>query len=199
MALMLDKNFMGYLSLVFVMLTELPYVYVILKGTVKPHVFSRLIWAILVAIAAAAQYSANAGPGAWAMILSVFFFLLIAILSFSHGERNVTRSDWIAFVAGLSAIPLWYFTSDPLAAVILVSLIDAIGYYPTFRKSYYKPKEEMAFSYGAANLKHMASFFAMTEYSATTLLYPTTLFVMNTALVAMLLWRRHIIKSKDPV
>jgi hypothetical protein len=187
---MLDKNLMGYLSLAFVVLSGVPYVHSILKGRTKPHVFTHVIWGLLAAIACAAQYSGNAGPGAWAAGLSAAFSFGTAALSFSHGEREITRSDWITFMAGLSAIPLWYFTANPLVAVILATSIDALGYYPTFRKSYKKPSEEMTLAYIISNLKHIASFFAMTEYSATTLLYPGVLFMMNSALIFMLTWRR---------
>ena len=192
---MFDKNVMGYLSLLFVVLSGAPYLYFVLKGRTKPHLFTWIIWGLLTGMAAAAQYAGNAGPGAWAAGLSAVFSILTALLCVSHGERNITRSDWIAFLAGLGGIPLWYVTASPLIAVIWVTGIDALGYYPTFRKSYRRPKEEMAFSYVISNVKHIASLFAMTTYSLTTVFYPAVLFVMNSALIFMLIVRRHRQKS----
>jgi len=90
----------------------------------------------------------------------------------------------------LSAIPLWYYTKNPLAAVIIATIIDVLAYYPTFRKSYLKPKEEMIFSYIVSNAKHIMSLFAMSGYSMTTVLYPVALFIMNGALIGMLALRR---------
>jgi len=191
---MFDKNVMGYLSLFFVVLAGVPYIYLTLTGKTKPHVFTRLIWGILAAIVSAAQYTENAGPGAWAAGLAALFTLTTAILGFWYGEKNITRSDWISFIAGLCAAPLWYFTSNPLAAVVLVTLIYAAGYYPTFRKSYTKPKEEPIFSYFVNNMKHATSILAMTEYSVTTLLFPAVLLILNAGLIVMLVWRRRSLR-----
>ena len=62
-----------------------------------------------------------------------------------RGEKHVTRGDWIAFLITFFAIPLWVVTSDPLWSVLLVTVIGAVAYYPTFRKSFAKPGEELAF------------------------------------------------------
>ena len=187
---MLDKNLFGYLSLFFVVLSGAPYIWSVLKKKTRPHIFTWIIWGSVSAIAAAAQYAGNAGPGAWAAGMSAVFSLATALLALPYGERSITRSDWVAFIGGLSAILAWYCTADPLIATILATLIDAMAYYPTFRKSYAKPQEEMVFSYLISNVKHIASMFAMMEYSMTTLLYPTVLFSMNSALIIMLAWRR---------
>jgi hypothetical protein len=195
----LDKNWFGYFSLVFVVLSGAPYIYSTLIGKTRPHVFTQLIWALTCGIAGVAQYVGHAGPGAWAAELSAVFCIVTVLVSFSHGERNITRSDWVAFLVALSAIPLWYLTESPLPSVILVTFIDVVGYYPTFRKSYIKPKEEMIFSYVVSNIKHIASMCAMTEYSLTTLLFPAALFVANGALIAMLVYRRWQIRDGTAV
>jgi hypothetical protein len=188
---MITKDLLGYLSVFFTLLSGVPYIFSVLKGRTKPHVFTWIIWALLSAIAAAAQYTGNAGPGAWATECSATVSLVIAVLSFSHGERDITLTDWVAFAGGLTAILLWYLTSNPLMGSLLATASDASGYYPTFRKSYKKPKEEMILSYVASNMKHVASICAMTIYSATTLAYPVIIFGMNCGLIFLLIWRRR--------
>jgi hypothetical protein len=81
-------------------------------------------------------------------------------------------------------------THDPLTAVLLVTFIDTVGYYPTFRKAYYKPSEEIAYTRAISNLKHASSICAISVYSLTTVFYPTVMFLSNSAFITMLLWRR---------
>lgn len=187
---MFDKTTFGYVSIALTFLSGAPYIISILRGHTKPHLFTYVLWTIMMAIAAAGQVAAHAGAGAWASIVGAIFCLLILLLSFKHGEKSITRSDWVSLLVGLMAIPLWYITADPLPAVLLVTLIDVAAYIPTFRKSYLKPHEEMVFSHVASNVKHVFSILAMQEMSLTTLVYPSVLFLMNSALIGMLLWRR---------
>lgn len=58
---------------------------------------------------------------------------LITVASFKYGEKTLTRSDWISFVAALLVIPLWALTKNAALAAILISVIDGLGYYPTYR------------------------------------------------------------------
>lgn len=192
---MFDKAQLGYISLFFALMAGTPYIWSILKKETRPHIFSHVIWGLMSSIAAAAQYSADAGPGAWATAVNVVFNVLTVLLSFSYGERTITRGDWIAFILGLSAIPLWYVTANPLIAVVLVTLIDIFAYYPTFRKSYCKPESKAIPTYVIGDIRTILSILAITDYSVTTILYPATIVIMNSALVIMIEWRKYILRS----
>ena len=195
---MLDKDTFGYLSLILAVVSLAPYLYSVIAGKTKPHVFTWVIWTLTTSLTAAAQYAGHAGSGAWATVLTALLTGAITLLAFTRGVKTITRSDWVTFIFGLSAIPLWYYTNEPLIAAVIAMTIDALAYYPTFRKSYRKPWEEMIYLYVACNIMHTTSFFAMEKYSLTTLLYPTTVLLINTALIAMLTWRRHQLKPHYP-
>ena len=98
------------------------------------------------------------------------------------------------FAAALASIPLWLVTGDPLLAVILVSIIDALGFYPTFRKGYHKPDEEALFHYNMAAIKFIIGIMAIENFTWVTVLYPASLVFMNGVFVTMIMWRRHIAK-----
>ena len=114
-------------------------------------------------------------------------------MAYFRGEKNITTSDWVSFIGALAAIPLWYVTKEPLWSVILVVVIDAVGFYPTFRKSYFKPHEELAFMYGLDIGKFVLSILAMETYSATAVLYPLTASTLNIIFISMLLYRRAVL------
>lgn len=187
----MNKDLLGYISLLFTVATYVPYMWSTHKGNTKPHVFSWAIWALVMAIAAAGQYADAGGPGYWATAGSAAFCFLIALQSLKYGEKNITRFDTVLFVGALAAIPIWHATSAPLSAIIIVSLIDAVAYLPTFRKAYFRPREEMPVSYFISNLKHIIAFFALTNYTLTTILYPAVLIFMNFVLIAMIYLQRH--------
>ena len=193
--MLLDKEQFGYLSLAFVVIARAPYFWSVIKHKTKPHVFTWIIWGVTTSIAAAAQYAGNAGPGAWATGLTALTCFLIVLLSFRQGTWQVTRSDWLFFMAALVALPLWWLTEAPLTAVVIVTFIDATAYGPTLRKAYVKPHEEMAWNFVVNNLKQATSIFAMSAYTITTLLFPSVLFLMNSLLIALLVWRRRTLAA----
>jgi hypothetical protein len=86
-------------------------------------------------------------------------------------------------------------TSNPLWAVILVVLADALGFFPTFRKSFNKPYEETAFTFFLIAAGYAIGMFAFETYSVTTLLYPAYLLLANGAFWLYLLVRRAQVKN----
>ena len=150
-------------------------------------------------IAAAARGAGHAGAGTWGSWANAASCLSVTILALVWGEKNITRSDVVAFLAALSAIPVWLATDNPLLAVIIVASIDVLGFYPTVRKSYIKPHEEMTFNYWVANGNHILSMLATTVYSLTTVLAPVVMFTANTAFIVMLLWRRRVVDAETAV
>jgi hypothetical protein len=196
---LLDKSVLGTLSVTVGLISLVPYLVDVVRGRTKPHMFSWLIWGMVMAIACAAQWAADAGPGAWWTLCSALGCLSIAALSLWQGEKNITRSDWWALVFAFLAIPLWYVTEEPLWSVILVTCIDISGYYPTFRKSYLKPYEEHATAFSIGAVGCFISICAMESFTLTTVLYPIMICSMNALLVTMLLLRRRILRTVEGI
>ena len=188
---MVDKNIYGMLAVALTIIGYAPYFISILKRQTKPHMFSWIIWSIVNAIASAGQWSRGGGPGSWSGGLTTLFCILITGFCFSHGEKHVTRSDWWAFIAALLAIPLWYFTDDPLGAMILATLIDIVGCYPTLRKSYWKPYEENVFSWAICGVRSLLALFALEKYDFVTVIFLAAMLVTNGGIAVLLLWRRR--------
>jgi hypothetical protein len=113
--------------------------------------------------------------------------------SLFSGAR-ITCGDWIAFLVTLLVIPLWVATSDSLWSVLLVTGIDAVAYYPTFRKSYAKPDEELAFKYVLTVIRYLFSLLALEHYTIVTSVYQIVSIFMEMGIVALLLWRRAVLR-----
>ena len=175
---MISKEIFGLLSLVLSVVSYVPYVRSIFVANTKPHAFTWLVWGTVMAIAFFAQLSDKAGAGSWATGLSAAFCLGIGVI--------------ITFLA----IPLWIVTSDPLWSVLLVTAIDAVAYYPTFRKSFAKPDEELAFKYVLTVIRYLFSLLALEHYTVVTSVYQFVSIFMELGIVIMLLWRRAVLKRK---
>lgn len=130
------------------------YFYSIYLGQTKPHAFSWLLWGVMVGIGALAQFELQGGPSAYALAVVSISCLVIAFLALFVGEKNFTRSDWLALLAALAAIPIWKATNNPVLALLLLICIDCLSYYPTFRKTYGKPDTEPPISYFWAGLRY---------------------------------------------
>jgi hypothetical protein len=187
---MYGKELIGYLSILVTLFGYTHYFVSIFKGRTKPHAFSWMIWGFLVSVAFYAQYINKAGPGAWATGFVAVICIAVAIIAMFRGEKDIKKSDWISFICALTIIPVWYLTEDPLPALVIAMLIDMFGYYPTFRKSYYKPYEETIVAYVTGILQVSLSLSAMEHYSLVNITYPVFVMFINTSFVLMVVYRR---------
>lgn len=191
--ILLTKEFLSGVSILLAFVSYLPYIHGMIKGKTRPHAFSWFIWAILTFIAFFAQLDQGGGVGSWLMGFTGLMTLGISIAAFFIGKRDIKRSDWCCFIVSLAAIPLWIVTKNPGLSIILITTIDAIAFYPTFRKGFYKPYEEVIFTYIISTLKFLIGTFALEAYNMNTVLYPLSLVIMNGAFVVLLIWRRRVV------
>jgi hypothetical protein len=174
----------------------IPYTRDICRGKTKPHAFSWFVWALLAFIAAAAQLADGGGVGALALIVTGVLSLGIAGYSFFKGTVDITRGDWTSLTVSLAAIPLWLATKNPLWSVLLISIIDVVAFWPTFRKSYHLPHSETLSVYWLSTFKHALAIAALQNYSVVTVLYPLSLAVTTLFFTLMLMVRRKTIVEK---
>lgn len=168
----------------------------IFRGKTKPHAYSWLVWALLTAIAFAGQLHDKGGPGAYVTGVTAAISFIIFFLSIKRGEKSVTRSDRINLAAALLAIIPWLLIGDPVISVILISIIDFLGFLPTIRKSWHKPREETLIHYVFAGLKFILAIIALDHYTIATWFYPASLVAANLFFVTMLIVRRRSVAVK---
>ena len=174
-----------------------PYVRDTLRGTTRPHIFSWLTWGIMETIAFFAQVAKGAGAGAWATGTSAVIMFFIIGITLTHADKQIRPFDWVALFGALVGIVLWRLTNSPLLAIIFVTIADAFGFIPTFRKAYRKPHEETLFEYVCSAMKWIVSLPAIGAFNLATALYPISLIFTNSAFVIMALVRRKSILSEE--
>lgn len=162
----------------------------IFRGKTKPHAFSWLVWSIMEAIAFTAQVVKHGGAGAWVTGASAAISFFIFLLALAKGKKDFPWFDWIALAISLIAVFLWWLTKEPTMSVILVVIVDAAAFIPTFRKGYHKPFEETITEYELSTFKHLLGILALQAYSISTWLYPASLVMTNSLFVLLLIVRR---------
>lgn len=188
------KTILGYLTLLIAIISYSFYFKDIFLGKTKPHAFSWFVWSVLSGVAFLAQLVDNAGPGSWITGFTAVVCFIISVIASFKGSEKFKLIDWFSLLTALLALILWKFSSGPNLAVALVSMAYTLGFIPTFRKAYFKPKEETATTFGLNSFKFFLAIFALNSFSVSTALYPTALVLTNFSFVIMLLVRRRQLK-----
>lgn len=167
----------------------------VFKGRTKPHAFSWLVWSALNAIAFTAQVTEGGGPGSYvsAVVCAGTFTVFVAALF--RGETRIVRADWICLAGAAAAGLAWLVTDDPLLSVILITVVDAFGSIPTFRKSFERPHEESTLLYALDAAAFIVAIAALETKSVETVLFAAFVAIADTALVVMILLRRKFLKT----
>jgi hypothetical protein len=178
-------------SIVLTFVAYAPYIAAIRRRQVKPHFFSWVIWSITTGVVFFAQLTADGGAGAWPTAVSALITIYVATLSWVlRSDIDITRADRGFLLASLAALPAWFFTSDPLWSVVILTVVDVLGFGPTLRKAWAYPYEESLQFYNLFILRSVLSVLALETRNLTTMLFPVAMVVACCVVSILLWWRR---------
>ncbi len=123
--------------------------------------------------------SAGAGMGAAYIAIGSVFCLVIFLLSLYYGSRTITRLDTFCLVGGLMALAIYVFLHNPLLSIVMVIIVDFIGFMPTLRKIYIDSSSETMTMYALCSLSNVFALGALTSVTVTTLLCPVSFMLIN--------------------
>ena len=168
-----------------------PYIRSIQKGETKPHYFSWLIWALTTTLSAFTELADHGGVGAYSVLLSGLLCFYVVYLSYQQERAyTISKIDWSVLLFALSSLVVWYVTSNPLWAAIILTTVDAFGFIPTFKKAYYYPWEENIPFYIIITVRNFFAIFAMENYSFTTMIFLWVINILGILLIGFIRWRR---------
>lgn len=169
-----------------------PYIRDIAARKTKPHLITWLIWTILAAAGCIIQLI---GGGAWgAAVLGATAALNVVILILTAmyvGKDHITRFDTFIFGFALVSFILWLISSNPTIAAVLVTFTMAMGYIPTYKKSFTDPRHESVSLFFWSGIKQVVGIAALSAYNVLTLVFPIFLIFANFGLVTLLFIRRN--------
>jgi len=90
-------------------------------------------------------------------------------------------------------LPIWYFTSDPMWAVVILTVIDLLGFGPTIRKSYSQPQSESLGFFALFATRNLIVIMALENYTIATVLFPAAIAFACLFLITLIVYRRQTI------
>ena len=136
------RDALGALSVILAVAGFLIYFWQTLSGEVRPHPLSWFLFGVLSVTGYLVQRDQGAQAGSWALLaMSVICFLLVAV-SVIRGERSFSRAEWTFLIAGVFVFAFYLFTKEPTVAAVLITLVDALGYGPTFTRGWTNPQTD---------------------------------------------------------
>jgi hypothetical protein len=170
-----------------------PYFRDLFRSRTQPHMYTWLIWMSTQSIAVAGIWRGGGGWGAIYLIVSLACVVSVFLLSFRYGSRNITTFDTVALVAAFAALGVWWRLNDPVLAVVVATMIDLIGYVPTYRKSFEEPWSETAGTWLVFVAANILSIFALGAYNVLTLTYIAATTFANLAVAMLCVARRRYV------
>ena len=186
------KELFGILAVVAGLTSFLPYLRDIFRKKTTPHIYSWLVWSILQITGVIAMISGDAGYGSLGLAMGALVSIVVFILAFKYGTRNITKFDTVCLIGALVAILVWIFQKDAFYSVILITVIDFVGFLPTYRKGYFEPNSETAMLYFMSAVSNIFAILSIANYSVVTTLYVASLVATNGFIVTLLLVRRRM-------
>ena len=191
---MIYKELLSAVAIALTFVAFFPYIRSIMQGQIKPHVFSWVIWGTTTFIVFLAQLEDNGGAGAWPIGVSGVIAVYVAIIAFmKRSDITITKTDWAFFITAITSLPFWYFTSDPLWAVVILTTVDVLGFGPTVRKAYMFPFEEQLTFFALFMVRNSIVIMALENYSLTTVLFPAVIASTCLLLIFMVWYRRRLL------
>ena len=193
---MMYKELYSAIAIALTFIAFFPYIRSILKEETKPHVFSWVIWGSTTFIVFLAQLKDGGGVGAWPIGVSGLITIYVAFLAYlKNSDKTITLIDWCFFLSAMASLPTWYFTSDPLWAVVILTAVDLLGFGPTIRKAYFHPYEENLTFFSIFMARNLIVIMALEYYSLTTVLFPAVIAGACFALIVIVMFRRRILSG----
>lgn len=192
------KFLLALLSTVITVAAFSPYLRDIFLKKTRPHAYTWLVWAITQSTATVVLWYGGGNFAAISLTVGTLLVLVVFFLSLEYGTKNITRSDTFVLVMALLAIVVWWKLGNPLLAVIMVSIIDGLGYIPSFRKSFQEPWTETLSFWGAMAIASLLALLANGEYNFLTVTYLATLTIANTILLTLCAVRRRTVSPSFP-
>lgn len=188
---------LGVLAGLFSMIGGAKYIWATLRHKAKPERAAWWIWFMLNIITFSAQWAAGASWSQGLIVGLVLVTGLLAFLSLKFGYGTFSRRDYISISLALLGLVLWRFTKDPLAAIVLVVIVDMLGAWLIILKAWRAPDSEVALNWALSSSGALLAAFAVGEVDLVKLLFPLYVTVADGTILAVVLYRRRVVRASS--
>ena len=182
-----------------VSLSGVPYIRALMAGRVRPRLVSWVLWTVIAGITTLAALQEGQVPSALVSMVAVVTCGTIVALGWRQGSKSMTKLDIVCAIGAVVGIGVFVGAHDPLLALAVSLVVDAVAFVPTFVHGWRDPEEESLRSFVYATLGQAGTVAAALSVGAalTGLLYPVYALVFNGAMVVILLTARTPWRSNE--
>ncbi len=172
---------------------NVPYLWDVFKGKVKPHPYTWLVWSIISCVVFFGQVAKGAGVGAIPTAASEIFTIIIFLFSLKYGFKKISHTDTVFLIVALLGLIPWLLTKDPTLSVVIAVSIDIIGFIPTLRKTWNHPETEVPILYSMNVLRHILMLFSLEAYNIATTFHSFAMIITNTLMTYFIIRKKKAI------
>ncbi len=136
------------IGMLLITLGALPYIRDVQRRVVRPRLVSWGIWSVLLVIMTVAAQQAGETTSAVLSGVGAVECALIVVVGWRVGNRSFKLLDWVSVLGAVLGLLSAVATRDPWVTLIIMVVIDAIAYMPTWHHAWQAPEEESLLSFG---------------------------------------------------
>ena len=191
----------GIASAVINTIGMVPYIRDIFLKKTKPERATWWIWLALSFLSLFAQIAAGATWSLGLTIGQLIALFAIAALSIPYGYGKFSRKHVLSIAIAILGIVAWQMTKEPLAALVIVVLLDFMALWLTIRKTWESPETETRSTWVLASVAGLLGVLAVNTYSLRQLIYPLYIFVADTCMTAIIMYRARakVVKAQEEI
>jgi len=179
------RGILGIIASLITFFAIIPYMRDTLRGATRPNVVTWFLWTLNGSILAYAQFTAGASWTLAVLVASTLSTAVVTVLAVPFGQRGYGVVDAACLGMALAAMAGWWWTENPLTAIVLGVLAEIFAVSPTVAKTYREPASETPITYWATTFATILSLVASTKFDLANLLFPLYSISVNTIIAVM--------------
>ncbi len=112
------------------------------------------------------------------------------VISFRGGSGSWEKSDMYSLAGAVFTLMVWWFYRSAELGLFLIIVVDAIGSYPTLKKSYLDPSSENLLSWQLAAIASLVNLLAV-HWTIVDASYPLYIALMMCSITGVLQWAKR--------
>jgi hypothetical protein len=194
---MINENFV-ILGALIAFFGPISYLIDTIKGKVKPHRVSFLMWSLTPLVTFFAQVKSGVGIQSLLTLAVGLTPLSIFIASFFNkkSEWKLTTFDFVCGALSFTGFILYLITRDAFLAVLFSIIADSLASLPTIIKSFYYPETESPHSYLATSISAVLTLLTLKYLTFVNSAFTIYIFIICTTIFVFVQYKPGKLISK---
>lgn len=134
------RELFSYFGGALFLISFVPYIHAIIRGTTRPCKATWIIWGILDVITLLGMYAEGALNVQ--IVSTTCCALIVATLSMKYGISGWSKLDISCIIGSLFGLLLWWYFNSAMIGIMVSLLVGAIGSFSTFASAWHDPTIE---------------------------------------------------------